>query len=518
MLFSSALFVFGFLPVVLGVNFVLPRWLRNAWLLLASLIFYAWGEPVIALVMLASIAANYALGLLVARASSARAARAVLVSAVAFNLGLLVFFKYADWLWSGLGTLLAELGLAHGDWALLGSHLASDSPWRTILLGSGDAIRLPIGISFFSFQALSYVIDVHRREAPVQKNPLDVALYVALFPQLIAGPIVRYRDVARELAQRTVTRAGFAEGVRRFVLGLAKKMLIANLCAEAADGIFGTDTLAGVPGAELTPALAWLGIAAYTLQIYFDFSGYSDMAIGLGLLFGFRFLENFDYPYVARSITEFWRRWHISLSSWFRDYLYVPLGGNRRGPARTYANLLVVFVLCGLWHGANLTFLVWGLFHGVFLVLERIGLGAWLARRPAALRHVYVLLVVMVGWVFFRVESLAHARDYLAALAGLQDGSQLVSIGARSHPAAEVHLLAAHAHRLTWLALAAGVLGSIPWLPRVVAFTHRVRSEGRAGLALVLEAGGLLALVLLFAHVAMALASGGYNPFIYFRF
>jgi len=517
MLFSSALFVFCFLPIVLGVHFVVHPRLRNAWLLVASLVFYAWGEPVIALVMLLSIGANYAFGLLVERARERGGGKGVVAAAVAFNLGLLVFFKYADWLWSSLGAGLVGLGWLDAPWAALGSHFAADSPWRAILLNPDDSIRLPIGISFFTFQAFSYVVDVYRRDAPVQRNPLDIALYVALFPQLIAGPIVRYRDVAEQIVQRTITRAGFAYGIRRFVLGLGKKMLIANVCAEAADGVFGSATLAGVPGAELTPALAWLGIVAYTLQIYFDFSGYSDMAVGLGHLFGFRFLENFDYPYIARSITEFWRRWHLSLSTWFRDYLYIPLGGNRRGPARTYANLLLVFALCGLWHGANQTFLVWGLYHGAFLVLERLGLGAWLARRNAVLRHVYTLLAVMVGWVFFRAETLNHALDYLRALGGWTDGTQLVAAGERAFAARDVHLLSQYADKLTWMALVAGALGSMPWLPRLQRHVEARRAAGNSA-SLALELAGLAALCVVFVHVAMALASGGYNPFIYFRF
>jgi len=518
MLFSSALFVFCFLPIVLGVYLVVHPRLRNAWLLAASLVFYAWGEPVIAAVMLLSIAANYVFGLWVERARERGGGKGVVAVAVAFDLGLLVFFKYADWLWASASTVLQALGVSHHAWAPLGSHLAADSPWRAILLDTDDSIRLPIGISFFSFHAISYVVDIYRREARAQKNPLDLALYVALFPQLIAGPIVRYRDIAEQIAARVLTRAGFAYGIRRFVLGLGKKMLIANVCAEAADGIFGSATLKGVPGAELTPALAWLGVVAYTLQIYFDFSGYSDMAIGLGQLFGFRFKENFDYPYIARSITEFWRRWHISLSSWFRDYLYIPLGGNRHGALRTCLHLLLVFVLCGLWHGANTTFLMWGLYHGAFLVLERVGLGAWLERRNAVLRHLYTLLVVMIGWVFFRAESLGYALDFLKALSGWTDGRQLVAAGELSFAARDVHLLALHANVLTWMAVVAGVIGSVPWLPRLRRHLEALRAAGKGGASLAFELAGLVALCLVFGQVAVALASGGYNPFIYFRF
>ena len=508
MLFSSAIFVFAFLPLVLAVYFVVHPKLRNAWLLAVSLLFYAWGEPVIVLVMLGSILMNYGLGLWVDRARAGGRGRGVVALAVVSNLGLLVLFKYADWLAASLGLTGAPLG----------SHLAQDSVWRALFLLPDDSIRLPIGISFFTFQAFSYVIDVYRREAPVQRNPLDIGLYVAFFPQLIAGPIVRYRDVAAAIVERTVTRAGFAYGVRRFVLGLGKKMLIANVCAEAADGVFGTSTLPGVPVAELAPELAWLALVAYTLQIYFDFSGYSDMAVGLGHMFGFRFLENFDHPYVARSVSEFWRRWHISLSTWFRDYLYLPLGGNRRGPRRTYVNLVTVFVLCGLWHGANATFLVWGLYHGSFLVLERAWLGARLERAPRVLRHAYTLLVVMVGWVFFRADSLGAAGGFLGAAFGFGGGPRPIDVSGVLVPARAVHLLAAHADVLTWLALAAGVLGCVPWLARLSSWLDARAARGAPGLRTVGEVAGLVALALVFAHVAMALASGGYNPFIYFRF
>ncbi|MEQ1893739.1 MAG: MBOAT family protein [Planctomycetota bacterium] len=505
MLFSSALFVFAFLPLVLGLYFVLHPRLRNAWLLLTSLVFYAWGEPVVALVMLGSIAMNYGLGLWVEQARARGRGRGVVALAVVLNVGLLVFFKYTDWLVASLT-----------GWPPLGSALEQSSPWRVLFFLDNGSIRLPIGISFFTFQAFSYVIDVYRREAPVQKNPFQLGLYVAFFPQLIAGPIVRYRDIAAALVERTVTRAGFAYGIRRFVLGLGKKMLIANVCAEAADGVFGTATQAGVPLAELAPELAWLALVAYTLQIYFDFSGYSDMAIGLGHMFGFRFLENFEHPYVSGSISEFWRRWHISLSSWFRDYLYVPLGGNRRGPARTYANLVVVFVLCGLWHGANATFLVWGLFHGAFLVLERLGLGAALARGPRVLRHVYVLGVVMIGWVFFRADSLGQALGFLGAILGRAPVP--VDVSGVLVPARAVHLFSAHADLLTWIALAAGILGAMPWLPRLAAWLDARAARGHTRARALCEVAGLGALVLVFVHVAMALAAGGYNPFIYFRF
>jgi alginate O-acetyltransferase complex protein AlgI len=328
---------------------------------------------------------------------------------------------------------------------------------------------------------------------------VEAALYLLLFPQLIAGPIVRYRDIATQLSARVVGLDGFATGIRRFVIGLGKKMLIANIVAGPADRLF------ALPTGELTAAHAWLATVCYTLQIYFDFSGYSDMAIGLAQLFGFRFKENFNYPYVSQSIQEFWRRWHISLSAWFRDYLYVPLGGNRVAPGRVYLNLVTVFFLCGLWHGASWTFVVWGLYHGAFLVLERLGLAAWLGRIPRALRHVYALLVVMVGWVFFRAESLTGAAGLLRAMAGFSPADPT-------------------AYGVTWyltpellLAIAAGIAGSAPVWPALAARWARTSPDGPALGPL---ASGLTcaALAAIFAGCAMLIAAHTYNPFIYFRF
>jgi alginate O-acetyltransferase complex protein AlgI len=341
-------------------------------------------------------------------------------------------------------------------------------------------------------------------------------MYKSFFPQLIAGPIVRYRDVHDQIHHRKTTLAGFAYGARRFVVGLGKKMLIANFCAEACDAAF------KLPVNELPVDVAWLGIVAYTLQIYFDFSGYSDMAIGLGHMFGFKFLENFNYPYVARSITEFWRRWHISLSTWFRDYVYIPLGGNRGTKSRTYVNLVLVFFLCGLWHGANFTFIVWGLYHGLFLVIERVGFGDWMAKRGAWLRHVYTLVVVMIGWVFFRADNMAHALGYLQTMFGLA-GEKLVHL---PHPpiddawvsASALHPLPLFANVLTWIAIGAGVIGAMPWVPYVTKQVDRWAESGRTKLAVGFEVLALVALALIFVHVAMSLASGAYNPFIYFRF
>ncbi|MEO0652607.1 MAG: MBOAT family protein [Planctomycetota bacterium] len=472
MLFSTPIFLFGFLPLVLLGAFVATRidrlvgerhHLANAWLLLASLVFYFWGEQWLVLWMVASIATNWLLGLAIGRAR-ARGGRGLgfVALGVLVNLGLLGWFKYANFFVGGFVDGWVE-------------------------------IALPIGISFYTFQALSYLLDVSRGNAEVQNNPLDFGLYIALFPQLIAGPIVRYRDIAEQLRERRASIELFASGVHRFVLGLTKKVIVADWAAQAADGLF------GVPTSELSPTAAWLGLAAYTIQIYFDFSGYSDMAIGLGRMFGFRLLENFRWPYISRSITEFWRRWHISLSSWFRDYLYIPLGGNRRGVLNTYRNLVLVFLLCGLWHGAAWTFVAWGAYHGLFLVLERRGLGGILDRAPVALRHAYVVVVVMFGWLLFRADSLAHAAGYARALVGLTNS-----------PEAVVHL-GRHFGNCQAAALVLGVIGSTPWLPWL---GERLRSYPRPWV----EVASLVGLAGLWFVAMATVAADTYNPFIYFRF
>jgi alginate O-acetyltransferase complex protein AlgI len=485
MLFSAPVFLFLFLPVLLALYFLSPRPLRNLLLLVASLLFYAWGEKKYILVLLASIAFNYAMGLWLDRLARAGARRRAVCLAVAVNLLLLAAFKYAVFLVANLNGLLAAAGCG------------------TLPL---PKVHLPLGISFFTFHALSYVLDVYRGEVRALKNPVRFALYISFFPQSIAGPIVRYGDLAKQLFHRTVTQERFADGARRFVFGLAKKMLVANTLAVPADALF------GLRGEALTAGLAWLGAVCYTLQIYFDFSGYSDMAIGLARMFGFDFKENFQYPYVARSVTEFWRRWHISLSSWFRDYLYIPLGGNRRGTARTLVNLVLVFFLCGLWHGASWTFVCWGLYHGGFLVLERTRLGRWMEAVPAPLRHAYTLLVVVVGWVFFRATTFENGLSVLTAMAGLGDAS------------AVEFTPAVYLNRDVVLALVAGVLFSAPVLPALgrARLAERLLERGRPRLASGVEVLSACASVATFAVLlftsAMQLAAGTHNPFIYFHF
>ena len=483
MVFSEPAFLFVFLPLLLGAYFVVPKRLRNLLLLGASLAFYAWGEKFFVAVMLTSIAFNYAIGLWVGRTQGTGWSKVALTVGIMGDLGLLIAYKYANFLADNLNLLLSSLGL------------------EPIELGP---VHLPIGISFFTFQAMSYVVDVYRRNVPAQKNPIDIALYISMFPQLIAGPIVRYRDVAAQILHRTVTQDRFASGVRRFVIGLGKKVLIANTVAWPVDMIF------DIPGDQLTIGLAWLGVVCYMLQIYFDFSGYSDMAIGLGRMFGFEFMENFNYPYIARSMTDFWRRWHISLSTWYRDYLYVPLGGNRCKPIRVYLNLLIVFFLCGLWHGASWSFVAWGLFHGAFLIIERAGRNKTI-KVPSVLNHLYVLIVVLVGWTLFRAETLETAITFLLAMVGLAQGT-----GVQYHVSmyVDTHLM---------LALTAGAIGSTPILPTVINWCNRriVQEEEAARSQrtdIAIQLAGVAGIAVIMLVCAMYVAASTYNPFIYFRF
>jgi len=431
--------------------------------------------------MLISILLNFASGLLIAGfRDQQRISRAALAGSLAINFSLLAFFKYANFITDNLNILLNTV------------HL----PGITL-----TPIHLPIGISFFTFQATSYLIDVYRKKVEPQKNLVDLSLYIALFPQLIAGPIVRYSDIARELTTRKVNREDLAEGIQRFIFGLSKKVLLANPMAFTADKIF------ALPAAELSPGLAWLGAICYTFQIYFDFSGYSDMAIGLGRMFGFRFLENFNYPYISKSIQEFWQRWHISMSSWFRDYLYIPLGGNRCGPLRTYLNLVAVFLLCGLWHGASWNFICWGIFHGFFLVIERTIIGKGMQLIWAPLRHLITFIIIIVGWVLFRSDTINDAITYISIMFNTDSGTNW-----------QIVLLYLNPKILFELAMAA--LFSFPVLSIVKETMQKLMSRGKnsLGIETVMHSFRLLIFALLSYFSVISLSANAYNPFIYFRF
>lgn len=482
MVFSSIFFLFFFLPVVLGLYCLVGPRLRNFLLLLASLLFYAWGEGGYVLLMLCSISMNYIFGFLV-DPQSVNKRRIYLTLAVVANLIPLIVFKYSEFLLDSLQVVLRSVDIP----------LDIKSPH----------LHLPIGISFFTFQALSYVIDVYRGVCRPQKNLLNLGLYIALFPQLIAGPIVRYHDIARQLLARVHSLEGFSSGCQRFILGLGKKVLLANPMGAMADRIFALD-----PGTLSTEA-AWIGVLCYSLQIFFDFSGYSDMAIGLGRMFGFHFLENFNYPYISRSIREFWRRWHISLSTWFRDYLYIPLGGNKISATRTSINLFLVFFLCGLWHGASMNFIIWGCAHGLFLILERGSWGRLLNRLPSPFRHLYFWLVLLNTWVLFRAETLSHSLDYFKAMYGASAASAInPSIAAQLDPEFFVVLLAA-------------LLFSFPVLRLFDNAGQLYKPDKSVAVqpsAYLLDATRLAFLAFVLLVSTMSLANGSYNPFIYFRF
>lgn len=459
MIFSSNVFFFVFFPLVLLLYYIAPRRLRNPILLLFSLIFYGWGEPAYSLLMIATILLDFACGLLIGKFRGTKWAKIALVGGVVLNLASLCFFKYTTFFVEQFNAIafLPDLPVPE--------------------------IRLPIGISFYVFQSMSYIVDVYRQDAPVQKNVLSFGTYVTLFPQLIAGPIVRYADVAEQLDNRQENIADFSSGVLLFIVGLCKKMLLANPMGNLWANIH---TQSGT-------AAAWFSVIAYSLQIYFDFAGYSDMARGLGRMFGFEFLPNFNYPYISKSITEFWRRWHISLSTWFKEYLYIPLGGNRRGKLRQIFNILIVWAATGFWHGASWNFLLWGLYYAVLLIVEKFFLKKWLEKLPAVLQHIYALLIVMLGWALFSVEDLGELGAFLLRLfrpegTGTYALNQILGFAPL---------------------MAAAIIGATP-LGKALNDRfcgHKVWRYAK----LVLAALGLTLCV-------AALASQSYNPFIYSRF
>ena len=465
MLFSSIPFLYYFLPCVLLVYFAAPKKLKNSVLLLASLFFYGWGEPKYLLLMLFSIMQGYVFGLLIEKSRERRSGKLCLAAGVVLSLAMLAYFKYADFMIANLNALT---GLS--------------VPFLKI--------ALPIGISFYTFQIVSYLIDVYRGEVPAQRNFIDLAAYIAMFPQLIAGPIVRYSDIAAQIGSRTHTCAGAAYGVRRFVIGLSKKILIANLLGSLASAYKTTQ--------DASVLFGWLYAAAFMLQIYYDFSGYSDMAIGLGSIFGFRFSENFNYPYIAGSITEFWRRWHISLGSWFRDYLYVPLGGNRKGKARQLLNILIVWLATGLWHGAAWNFVLWGLLFAVLLTAEKLWLLPFL-KKNRWFGHIYVLLFVLFGFVLFDASSVTEALKTFKDL-----------FGAGLPPVSQEALYLLRSNAVLLILAAVGATS----LPKKLAEAAG-RSKTGAGVLGVLEP---LALAALLAVCTAFLVDGSFNPFLYFRF
>lgn len=466
MLFSSIVFLFTFLPIILILYYLVPRPMKNVILLFGSLLFYAWGEPVYIFLMIFSILFNYIFGLDIARnLGDQAAARRSLIFTVAVNLCILGFFKYEGFVLDSLSAVLPV-----------------DISYR--------AMALPIGISFYTFQILSYIIDVYRGHVKVQTNLLDFALYVTMFPQLIAGPIVQYADVDRQLHVRKESWGKFGEGSMFFIRGLAKKVLLANTI-----GMVYTEVAALAPG-KVSVLSAWIGCISYAFQIYFDFSGYSDMAIGLGKMFGFEFLKNFDYPYISQSITEFWRRWHISLGSWFREYVYIPLGGNRVPVIKHLRNLLIVWFLTGLWHGAAWNFVAWGLYYGLILILEKYFLSRVLERLPAVIRHIYSLVLVLIGWVFFFSPTLGGAVDYIQLMFGVGANGLVDSEG--------LYLLTTNLLLLILL-----VIGSTP-------IVHRAYERVMAG------RGKILANCVVYAAMFLLciayLVTETYNPFLYFRF
>ncbi|MCR5301171.1 MAG: MBOAT family protein [Lachnospiraceae bacterium] len=470
MLFSSYTFIIIFLPLLIIAYYIIPEKLRNALLLAASLAFYAWGGPSYLLVMLGSILINYVSGLAVDGLSERPSAkRWAVILTVVLNLSLLGYYKYTDFFIENINWIT---GL--------------DIPLRHIIL--------PLGISFYTFQGMSYVFDISRGKGKVLKNPLRLALYISFFPQLIAGPIVRYETIAPQLEHRNVDTAVLNDAIFRFVRGLTKKVLLANMIGEYAGICFAEGA------GSLTLVSSWAGAIAYTLQIYFDFSGYSDMAIGLGAIFGFSFPENFDHPYCAQSITEFWRRWHISLGTWFRDYVYIPLGGNRKGKLRQFLNIIVVWFLTGFWHGASWNFVIWGLYYALILVLEKSVILKYKEKIPVFFRHIYTIILIVIGFVIFNSPSLSFSSSYISRMFDLTYG--------RSTWASEL----IHIFREYGVVILAGCIFSTPVADRILSL---IKEKTSASSYEVIKS---VIMTVLFLACFMRLVVSSYNPFIYFRF
>ncbi len=466
MVFSSTIFVFLFLPLVLLCYFLAPKKLKNYILLFFSLVFYIFGGPKFLLVLLFVVLIDYIGAILITKTNKKKL---FLILTLILNIATLVYFKYTGFFLENVNNIFG-LNITIPD------------------------IVLPIGISFYTFQAMSYVIDVYRNKVSLQKNYLTLLLYVSLFPQLVAGPIVRYETIEQELKVRKTTFEDVEYGIRRFILGLAKKVIIANQMGALADTIFSSS--------DISTPVAWLGAIAYMFQIYFDFSAYSDMAIGLGRIFGFKFLENFNFPYISKSITEFWRRWHISLSTWFRDYVYIPLGGNRKGIKRQIINLFIVWLLTGFWHGAEWNFVIWGLYYFIFLMLEKFVFNKVLAKTPNVIRHIYTLFIVLIGWVIFRCESLDSIKTMFTSMFTLKITEFSLN-----------ELLIYLETYAIYFILA--IIFSMPVYYKIVDKINFLK-EGKLKLALnILHYGSL---IVIFIITIMFLAYSSYNPFIYFRF
>ena len=466
MLFSSMTFIYVFMPIVCIIYLLIKQELKNYLLLIASIIFYAWGEPRYLAIMILTILVNYLGAVFLSKYRSK--AKLILAATIVVDLAFLIYFKYFNFIIDNANALFAM-----------------DVKFIDVIM--------PIGISFYTFQAMSYLVDVYRKDCPVQKDIYKLALYITLFPQLVAGPIVKYHDVAEQIDKRSVTFDKVALGVKRFIIGLSKKMLIANTLGAVADKIFAQ------PVEQFDAWTAWIGAVCYSLQLFYDFSGYSDMAIGLGLIFGFRFMENFNYPYISKSITEFWRRWHISLSTWFKEYLYIPLGGNRVAPSRMYFNLFVVFLATGIWHGAEWTFVVWGLWHGFFIILEK-ATGWHKAKKGWKLnlaQHVYTIFAFVIGWVIFRAPNLSYAGDYLQNMFGLISEHKIA------------YEYAYYIDNMEIIAIVVGILCSMPIFNKML----DIKYEHKVWRSLV-----NIWLIILFILSSATVAASTYNPFIYFRF
>ena len=465
MVFSSTIFIFIFLPFILLLYYIAGKKIKNYILLIASLIFYAWGGVAYLKILIASIILNYSFGILVDKYSNREILKkAILTLCVILNLSILFYYKYYDFFIENANVLFGtNLSLKH--------------------------IVLPIGISFFTFQGMSYIIDIYRGDGKVNKNPFSVALYISLFPQLVAGPIIKYKTIDKQIRSRKESIEQFSYGINRFVLGLSKKVIIADILGVMADNIFslyekGIDT-----------PTAWIGAICYTFQIYYDFSGYSDMAIGLGHMFGFRFMENFNYPYISKSITEFWRRWHISLSTWFKEYLYIPLGGNRKG--NVYVNLFIVFLVTGIWHGASWTFILWGIWHGIFIVFERlIKNKSWYINIPSIIKYLVTMFIVIIGWVLFRADDLSQAFGYLEVMFGVNSNANLYEF---------TYFI--NKKLVLWIVVAA--LGSLPFI------SNKLRKyNGNKSFEIISTVG----ILILFILSIVFIINSTYSPFIYFQF